>query len=615
MVFQPHGRSTEVAEGSTLLDAARRAGVEIESICGGEQSCGKCRVVIAEGAGHLSGAGEEERRLLGDALERGVRLACSAKLLGGRVVVHVPEESQPAHAARKSLSMRAVELQPAVTCHELHVPEPSLEDQRDDWSRVAEALAELGMEAEPELELLRHLSGELRKGGWKLSVCLWHSVAVAAKAGGIQPLGVAVDLGTTTVAGYLVELESGEVLATTAMLNPQVRFGEDVMSRVSHAMESREKAEELRRCAASALSELVAELCRRAGRKQEQVLELVVVGNTAMHHLLLGLPVAQLALAPYVPAVARGLSLTASALGVGGVPSACRVYLPPVQAGFVGSDCTAVLVALEADRSREVQLIVDIGTNGEIVLGSREKLLCASCATGPAFEGAQITHGMRAVRGAIEGVRIDAESLEPELRVVGGDAEPRGICGSGIIEAVAEMLRAGIITPSGAFSEEAKERSPRVRMGRDGWEYVLAGNGSRTISVTQKDVRAIQLAKAALYTGCKLLMRRYPVERVERIVLAGAFGSYISREAALMIGMLPECEPSKVVQAGNAAGDGARMMLLSTSRRKHAEEIARRVRYVELTAEPGFQEEFTSAMHFPHAVDELPTARRLLGWE
>ncbi|NOZ82553.1 MAG: 2Fe-2S iron-sulfur cluster binding domain-containing protein, partial [Euryarchaeota archaeon] len=374
VVFQPYGRSTEVEEECTLLEAARRAGVEIESICGGEQSCGKCRVRVIEGSEHLSAAEAEELKLLGRALEQGMRLACSARVLGGRVVVHVPEESQPKHAARKGLSMREVELEPAVRCHTLRIPQPSLQDQRDDWSRVAEALTALGIpEPEPEVEVLRRLSSELRRGGWEVSICLWQDRAVAVEAGRMQPLGVAVDLGTTTVAGYLVELESGEVLATSAMLNPQVRFGEDVMSRVSHAMQGWEKAEELRRCAASAVSELVAELCRRAGREPEHVVELVIVGNTAMHHLLLGLPVAQLALSPYVPAVARGLSVSAGELGIGGTSPACRVYLPPVQAGFVGSDCTAVLVALEPEKSQEVQLIVDIGTNGEIVLGSCER--------------------------------------------------------------------------------------------------------------------------------------------------------------------------------------------------------------------------------------------------
>ncbi len=612
VVFQPHGRSTEVEAGETLLEAARRAGVEIESTCGGELRCGRCRVVVLEGSEHLSPAEGEELELLRDAMD--MRLACSARVQGGRVVVLVPEESRPEHTSRKELSPRRVEVEPAVRAVRVEVSPASLSDQRDDWSRVEEALRSLGIQAVPELEALRGLSDELRRGGWKLTLFLWGDRVIGAEAGEVAPLGVAVDFGTTTIAGYLVELTTGEVLAASSILNPQVRFGEDVLSRVSHAMGGDAQAKELAECAVLALGELVGELCEKAGRKPEHVGEMVVVGNTAMHHLLLNLPVAQLALSPYVPAVARGLAIRADELGVSGLPPASRVYLPPVQAGFVGSDCTSVLVALEPELGDGVQLIVDIGTNGEIVLGSRHRLLSASCATGPAFEGAQITHGMRAVKGAIEGVRIDPETLEPRLRVIGG-VVPKGICGSGIIEAVAEMLRAGILTPSGAFSREAEERSPRVRRGRDGYEYVLASGGDTHVAVTQKDVRAIQLAKAALYTGCKLLMRRYPVERVDRIILAGAFGSYISREAALMIGMLPECHPERVVQAGNAAGDGARIMLVNRSSRELAERLAREVEYVELTAEEGFQEEFMNAMHFPHAVDELPTAKRLLGWD
>jgi uncharacterized 2Fe-2S/4Fe-4S cluster protein (DUF4445 family) len=439
--------------------------------------------------------------------------------------------------------------------------------------------------------------------------------------------GLAVDIGSTTVVAHLCDLRTGQVLATEAMMNPQVRYGEDLMSRVSYGMMEPQGVARLHRSVIGALNDLAKRAAATAGLTTEDLLEVVLVANTVMHHLLLGIDPVELGGAPFALAISDPVDLKARDLSLKLHPAA-RVHVLPCIAGHVGADNVAVQLAEAPHQQDELMLIIDVGTNAEIVLGNREAVCCASSPTGPAFEGAQITHGQRAAPGAIERVRIDPLTLEPRFKVIGGDdwvspdsapsdhVRATGICGSGIIEAVVEMFLAGIIDQDGRFNENGPSRSPRVRFdGRRG-EYVLA-DPSQTVTgspmvVTQNDVRAIQLAKGALYAGVKLLMEHKGVTTVDRIVLAGAFGSYIDPQHAMILGMIPDCELSKVVAVGNAAGDGARIALLNRDQRTEAARIARRVEHVQTAVAANFQAEFVGAMALPHATDPFPHLEGLI---
>lgn len=648
VIFMPAGQRGRVPAGTSLLDAARQVGVEIESICGGRLTCGKCKVRIEDGAfqkhgivsgnGHLSPAGAEEAGLLQRLGAEDCRLACSAYVQGD-VLATVPEESQARkQIIRKSATERIIEIRPAVRQVYVEVEEAVLEDQRGDWERLRVALAE-----QWELEnlridyyALRDLQRTLRKGNWAATVTLWQPFDSAQDKDGevidVRPgycegaYGLAVDIGSTTVAGYLCDLRTGQVLATEAMMNPQVTYGEDLMSRVSYAMSHSDGLTKMHRAIVDALNQLAGRAAARASIKTSDIYEAVLVGNTVMHHILLGIDPVELGAAPFALATHDAIDVKARDLAIRLHPGA-NVHLLPLEAGHVGADNVGVLLAEAPYRQDEMMLIIDIGTNGEILLGDRHRVLSASSPTGPAFEGAQITHGMRAAPGAIERVRIDPETKEPRFKIIGDErwsdewGDPpadrqlaAGICGSGIIEAVAELFLAGIVRPDGRFDPEGD--GPRIRWnGRTG-AYVLATPDQtptgQPILVTQADVRAIQLAKAALYAGAKLLMNRAGVRTVDKIVLAGAFGSYIDPKHAMVLGLIPDCDLKKVYAVGNAAGDGARIALLNRDKRREAQEVARWVEYVETAVEPQFQEEFVAAMHIPHVRDPFPHLANLL---
>jgi len=452
--------------------------------------------------------------------------------------------------------------------------------------------------------------------------------------------GLAVDVGSTTVAAHLCDLHTGAVLATEAMMNPQVTFGEDLMSRVSYVMMHDDGLQKMHAAIIAGLNKLAGLAAHAAGLRARDIHELVVAGNTVMHHILLGLDPTDLGGAPFTLASHAAIDIKARELGLKLHPGA-NVHFMPLEAGHVGSDNVGVLVAEAPDQQDAIMLVIDVGTNAEILLGNRERLLSCSSPTGPAFEGAQIAHGQRAAPGAIERVRIDRATGEPRFKVIGKDAwsdalppdeiGATGICGSGIIEAVAELFMAGALRADGRFAEEDERRKtkdeslqvgdsspsslvvrPPSRIRRNGpkAEYILATADQtatgREIVVTQDDVRNIQLAKGALYAGCKLLMRRRGVETVDKIVLAGAFGSYIDPLHAMVLGLFPDCALDQVYAVGNAAGDGARIVLLSKARRAEATLAARRVEYVETAIDPAFQDEFVGAMHLPHMTDPFP---------
>jgi uncharacterized 2Fe-2S/4Fe-4S cluster protein (DUF4445 family) len=682
LILLPSGRRGRVPHGVSLLDAARSLGVELESICGGRQTCGKCQAVVEEGhfakhgltsrAEHLTPVEARERECC---REHGIqvrRLACAAGVVGD-LVISVPPESQAVkQIIAKAATKRVIEVRPAVRQVYVEVPGPQLGSKGGDWERLSEALRKQWQLQDLSVDptVLPGLQTSLRETKGALTVTLWQDSRVLQVEPGYAEgaYGLAVDVGTTSLAAHLCDLRTGAVLATEAAVNPQVRYGEDVMSRVSYGMSQPQGVERMHRAVVRAINDLAAAASAAAGISAQEVHEVVLVGNPVMHHLLLGIDPVELGRAPFALAISGSLDLPAVDLGLALHPAG-RAHVLPCIAGHVGADHVAVLLAEAPHLQDEMMLVIDVGTNAEIALGNRRRLLCASSPTGPAFEGAQITHGQRAAPGAIERVRIDPHSLEPRLKLVGypewlepagdrpaglageqfaepardrpadparghtsgpGSAEtatdqtpspsgrPTGICGSGIIEALAEMFLAGIIDGSGRFTEQGAARSPRVRFRGRAGEYVLA-DGQHTstglpIVVTQMDVRAIQLAKAALYTGAKLLMQALGVERVDRIVLAGAFGSTISPEHAMLLGMIPDCALERVSAVGNAAGDGARIALLNREQRVEAERLAGWVEHVQTANHPDFQEQFVAAISIPHASDPFPNLEpRLAG--
>ena len=642
----PSGRRGQVASGQSVLDAARQMGVEIESICGGHLTCTKCLVGVEEGNfqkhgiisknEHLSTPTADEQSLLKRSGIMNYRPSCSATIQGD-VLVFVPEESRAQkQMIRKSATERVIEIAPAVRKVYVVVDEAQLGEHRGDWGRLQIALAEQwqlnGLTID--LPVLQRLQRVLRQGKWAVTVTLWQDREVIDVCAGYEEgvYGLAVDIGSTTVAGYLCDLRTGELLATESMMNPQVTYGEDLMSRVSYAMTHSDGLTKMHKAIIGALNRLAVAAAKQAGLRAREIHETVFVGNTTMIHILLGINPIELGGAPFALANRNAMDIKARELKLRLHPSA-NAHIMPSEAGHVGADNVGVLIAEEPYRQDKIVLMVDIGTNAEIVLGNREWMYSASSPTGPAFEGAQITFGMRAAPGAIERVRIDPKTTTARFRVIGEErwsddwqvgpdvpleAQPNhlasGICGSGIIEVVAEMFLVGIILPNGRFNPNTNNN--RVQWdGRKG-AYILATSDQTTneepILVTQDDVRNIQLAKAALYAGAKLLMNRAGIDEVDRIILAGAFGSYIDTKYAMILGLIPDCKLEKVYAVGNAAGDGARIALLNRYKRREAQEISHWVRYIETAVDPDFQDEFVGALHLPHASDSFPHLDGLL---
>lgn len=632
IVFQPSGRRGRVPAGTTILAAAQGMGVGIEAVCGGKGVCGKCRVIIEEGRfeklglvsskAHVSGlSAVEEKFLSPEELARGYRLACLAQVRES-LVVTVPEESRTAkQVILEQGRERSYRLAPAVKQYSLVLPPASLADARDDRQRLLEALEErYGLkDLIVDYTVLRDLPLLLRKEEWQVTVTLWQGREIIRVVPGAEvphSLGIAIDVGTTTLAAFLCDLATGELLGKASRMNPQIGYGEDVLARISYAMTEKEGREKLQQAMLEAISVLAEEMTAKIGREALEVDEIVLVYNTAMHHFTLGMEPKHMGRSPFVPAVSVPLDIKARDLGVK-INPAGNIHSLPVEAGFVGPDNVAVLIAEEPYRSNSIKLIIDIGTNGEIDLGNKDRLLSTSCATGPALEGAQIAFGMRAAPGAIERVEIDPETKEPRYKVIGEDkwypelkvTGAQGICGSGIIDVVAELHRAGIISKAGRIN--GRLETPRVRKDESGkLQYVLAWAEEtaihKDIVITQGDIRAVQLAKGAIYVGARYLMEKYGCDHVDEVILAGAFGSYINKRSAMALGLFPDCDPEKVKAVGNAAGDGARLALLDVEKRREAARVARQVEFVETAVEPDFQARFMEALSIPHAKDEFP---------
>ncbi len=663
LVFQPSGARGSVDEGTSIREAAAALGVEIESICADAATCGKCRVIIEEGTfgpivsspAHASPAEADEAawitkrmqtwRRMGIDPDR-LRMSCQARVHGD-LVVFVPESSRGnRQVIRKAATDRHIDLHPAIRRYYLNVEPAVLERPHGDIERLAGELVEAmtrvhrgtGWEAPDAgdlnfpLPVIRTVGGALRDADGKVTVTVWHDRTVLDIRPGFheQVFGIAVDIGSTAIAAYLCDLDSGDLVGADSIMNPQTSFGDDIMSRMRYEIEHDAGLATLHDALIAGINTLIERLCRSHGVVPEDIAEITAVGNTTMHHFLLGISTRNLSRVPFVPALDRAVDIPAADLGIGAGPGA-NLHVLPIAASFVGADAMAVAIVEEPHFQDENVLVIDIGTNAELIAGNRDGLVCTSTPTGPAFEGAHIEYGMRAANGAIEHIEIDPETLEPRFRVIGtdgwgpgewdaaltadGHGPVKGICGSAIIDGVAEMFRTRIITSRGHFSPGLE--SDRIRRGELGWEYVVARASEtsigRDIPITLEDVRQIQLAKAALYTAGQLLLRELGIETPDRIILAGAFGSHIDTARAMILGMIPDCPLDRVFSVGNAAGDGARIALLNREKRIEAQAVARSIRRVELPTDPAFQDAYLQALNLPHMSQRFASIAHLIG--
>jgi len=663
VIFQPSGRRGEVPKGISVIEASRLLGVDIETLCGEKKVCGKCVVRIEEGhfekygirsgPSHVSPWQEDEGKFVNpEQKAEGFRLACAARVAED-ILVYVPEASR----AEKQIVSKAardifIEHNPAIKLYYIELDPPSFEDPTGDFERICRELErDCGLNnLSIDIFALRQLPRALREGKWTVTVSIWNDREVIRVRPGKaeRNYGLAIDVGTTTVAAYFCDLTSMKVIDTVSMMNPQCKYGEDVMSRITYHMNNPDGLQRMSDDIIEGVNELiekaienthppgkrkksakgpdeyveVAEEGKTYLRLSREDIEDITIGfNTAMHHIFLSLDPKYVGRSPFPPVIHHSLDIKARDLGIKINPSS-YLFVLPIEAGFVGADNVGVLIAEEPYKQEENQLIIDIGTNGELVLGNRHRLISSSCATGPALEGAQIAFGMRAAPGAMERIEIDPNTREVDYKVIGRDAwrkfskpqemKVKGICGSGILDLLAELYRAGIVDKSGAFNKKALEDHPRFRIdpGTNQPEFVLAWTEESSIGkdivVTQKDIRQIQLAKGALYAGCKLMVKRMGLKKVDRVKIAGAFGTHVDRTKALVMGLFPDCEIEMIESVGNAAGDGCRAALLNVKKREEANWCSRNVEYIELTLEESFQKDFVEALQLPHMTDKFP---------
>lgn len=594
--MQPVGRRIDIETGKSLLDAAQEAGVGLVSLCGGEGWCESCQIRVT--GGEVNPPSESEIDYLGDeALASGFRLACQV-FPQSDVRIDIPPESlstpQRLQVEGKDFN---ISLATIVQVVDFELSSPSPDDLRSDVDRVKDTLAEHGFsETRVELPVLTSLSDSLRENKWSVRIVLRESEMIAVLPSGSGVFGISVDIGTTKLALYLVDLLSGEIAEKVGAMNPQIAYGEDVVSRIGYANQNQDGRKTLQSALVNALNKKVREVCETTGINSGQIVDAVVVGNTAIHHLFAGLPVKQLVYAPYIPAVSEPIDIRSGAIGVRLAPGA-YIHLLPNIAGYVGADHSAVILSTELWKTDKTVLAIDIGTNTEISLVVKGRLLSCSCASGPAFEGAHISNGMRAAPGAIERVQI----IDGEIKLFTIDDElPVGICGSGILDIVAEMKAADLIDEKGALIEG----QPNIREGKDGkLEFLLTpatstGNG-RDVTVSRKDVNEIQLAKAAIRAGLEILLIKAGItaEDIEEVIIAGAFGTYIDVPNAIKVGMFPDIPVRRFRQIGNAAGMGAVQALVSVEHRNLIRDVIKEVDYIELTTYDDFQKEFVQAMY------------------
>lgn len=615
IIFQPSGRRGLVPKGQSILEAAQELGVEITSVCGGKQSCGKCRVRVEWGGVSPATLTEEERKFISPEEEAtGYRLACAGKIRSDSLI-NIPWESSFAQPLIcKDLPDFSRKLNPAVKSYFIELNPATLQDPLGDLERLQKALYSLyGLKnLSIDYSALPYLSANLRRENWKATalICLNREIVALWPGRKENYYGLAFDIGTTSLAIYLGNLKNGQIIAADSLMNPQVIFGEDIMSRIQYVLEKGEEGlKTLTQKVREGANQLIKKVAQAAAINPAEIMEMTVVGNTAMHHLFLGLNPQTLGVSPFTPTLNQSFYVKARELGLIINPAA-NIYFLPLEAGFVGADNVGVLIAQEPYRHEEISLIIDVGTNGEILLGNKKRVLSASCATGPAFEGAHIKFGMRAAPGAIERVRLNPKTRTLKYRVIGSEKwaeensppeiKARGICGSGIIEIIAEMIKTGIIDKSGRIKKDLPE--VRQRLNAQGEFIIVRAEETafhKDITISIDDIRAVQLAKAALYAGTKILLKVWGIEKPDRVILAGGFGSLIDPERAMILGMFPPCDLKNVQTAGNAAGIGACLALFDQGKRAEAEWAARKVEYIEITISPDFQEEFIKALSFP----------------
>lgn len=619
VIFEPFSKKIEVRVGTTIFLAARDAGICIRSECGGVGLCGKCRVIAkrSEDLGELTEF--EKKHLSTSEIRQGYRLACQAKVLRDTTVM------LPIDSRLKTRRVQAVGVEsflppkPAVRKFHIIIPKPMLSDIRPDYERLIDSLPHIKKIEHIELdyELLKELPTTLRQSNFNVTAAIWNMRKIISIEPGDtsnEMFGLAVDLGTSKIVCYLVDLVNGETLDVEWLENPQLVYGEDIISRITFAAARPENLRSLQKVIVYGINRIIGKMCKRRMLDPKHIYEVVVVGNTAMHHLFLGIQPKYVALSPFTPVVKKQVNVKASELNVRINPSGI-VTLLPVIAGFVGADAIADALASGICDSEDVSMLIDVGTNTEVLLGNSRDVLSCSCASGPAFEGFHIKHGIKAVKGAIERVRIN-QNFEVEYATIEHE-KPIGLCGSAMIDVVAEMFKHRLIDSTGKINPNIK--TERLRKKNDEMEFVIAwSNETKTakeITITQKDIREIQLAKAAIYAGCSILMKNKKLkeEDFDRVFIAGAFGNYIDLENARVIGLIPDIPIDKVEFVGNTAIVGAKMALISTDAREKANKISEKVRYVELAADPNFNREFAEATLIPHKnLNRFPSVRRLL---
>ncbi|EHQ89061.1 ASKHA domain-containing protein [Desulfosporosinus youngiae] len=601
VTFLPSSQKVSVPQGSTILQAAIEAGVRVESTCGGKGTCGKCKVQLS--MKHLSPISKVETRFLSAMeLEEGFVLACQRELHTNTVVKVQEQKEVLSRKTDLKSTKEKVALALSLSKHFLSLTPPGVEDQTPDWERVTNALPFRDIPFDRSLAAT--LPSVLRRENFRVTVVLDHREIVSIEPGDTRSrsFGLAIDIGTTTVVAYLLDLNQGIVLGNAAVTNPQAVFGADVISRITHAASNPNGLLQLQEKVIGGLNHLIGDLCQKYGVKAEEIYQATVVGNTTMSHLFLGIDPTYLAPAPFIPVFCQPVEIKAKELGLK-ILAAGKVFVLPNVAGYVGSDTIGAALAVKIDQLSGITLVIDIGTNGEMILAGKGKLFTCSTAAGPAFEGAEIKFGMRAAEGAIEGVRIREDV---ELKII-ADARPRGICGSGLIDAIAEMARVGILDKSGRMAGTPtvlEQLSPKLRARIRGKEFVLVWAGEtemgEDIVLTQKDIRELQLAKAAIMAGVRILLKEMDVEmnEIQQVLLAGAFGNFIKKESALGIGLLPKLPPERISAIGNAAGDGAKMALLSVEERERAKKIALQAEHIELSNKKEFQDQFIKSLGF-----------------
>ena len=619
ITFLPDKKNIEVNKATTALEALERAGINIDTPCGGKGICGKCKILINEGI--TTATPIEEELLSEEEIKKGFRLACQAKLFQDSII-EVPSEIRldfkrvfssnlkgDIHRTKNNFSLNS-----NLKKVSLDLGKPSLDDQRSDWERIKDRLSLKKTEnisnLKISLPILKKIPILIRKADFKITVTICNDEIIDLESDNTakKSYGIAFDIGTTTVVGYLIDLESGEELSALAKTNPQIIHGDDVISRIGFAQQPKGGLEKLQKEIVITLNEIIRETTQKAEIDKSNIYETVIVGNTCMHHLFLGLNPINLAPSPYIPVIKESLSLKVKDIPGLSLNPAANIYMLPNISAFVGADILAGILSTSMWREDKTILLVDLGTNGEVVLGSKGELRACSAAAGPAFEGARISSGMRAAEGAIGIVKIDNKFIN--YKVI-EDGKVRGICGSGLIDLITELLKLGLINKSGklidreeANSELSEEIRKRIIKGQRGNKFLLV-KGKETekgkpIYLTQKDIREVQLAKAAIYAGIKILLKEVNIslEDIQEIFLAGAFGNFIDKKSAVRIGLLPNLPLNKIESVGNAAGRGAEISLCSKKMREVGEEISKKVKYVELSSRSDFQEEFIKAISF-----------------